>query len=342
MAAYFGLILSVLVLSMLAKTTLPDRARQERVILLWGMLAIFLLLALKKDTVGIDTAGYREQYLLSAETPWLDFDYVYFEEGFLLLMKLFSKAKLPFGVFTGAIYALLCSGYCRFLRKYSQDVTLSLLVVICYQFLVFHLSGLRQTLAMAVCLYAFLALEEGRRFRFFLLTGLAVTFHRSALVFFAVYPIAALRGRRLSWYVYALLTAGAVLLRPLVWWLVNRYLREISPAGIHLGGNLFFLSGMALFLLYTRAATGQNGFFAHMAMAAFLADILLSGSTLQRGSMYFTLFLIPGIPNAIRSYEPRTRLVLQLAMGGFLILLFYTQTLAINQLGILPYRFFWQ
>ena len=28
--------------------------------------------------------------------------------------------------------------------------------------------------------------------------------------------------------------------------------------------------------------------------------------------------------------------------GGFLIVLFYTQTLAINQLSLLPYRFFWQ
>lgn len=353
MGMYLGLIAFVIALSVLVKAGDGNPKRQDSVILFWALLAIFLLLALKGDTVGNDTAGYHTQYLLSAETSWGDFDYVYFEKGYILLMKLFSKTGLPFQGFTAAIYGLLCTAYYFFLRRYSENVTLSLLILIGYQFLVFHISGLRQTLAMAVCLLAFLALDQGRPLLSLGLTALASTFHQSALIFFAVYPIAALRGRRIPAAVMALAGGMLVLLRPVLWRLALLIFRDIDPAtGMDIGGNCLFLAGMALFLNYTAAAFPgseargtircRERFFGQMAAAALVGDLVLSGSPLLRCNLYFTLFLIPGIPNALRRYEPRTRLMGSIAMGGFLILLFYFQTLSVNQLGLIPYRFFWE
>lgn len=346
MTVYLGLIAALILFSLLIKATVPERRRQEKIILFWSMAAVFLLLALKKDTVGIDIPGYEAQFQISAGTAWLDLDYVYFEKGYILLMKLFSKNGLSFRLFTAAIYALLFTGYYRFLLRFSENVTLSVLMLLCYQFLVFHTSALRQTLAMAVCIHAFLALHKGHRLRYFLLTALAVTFHRSALIFFAVYPIFALKGRRLPGIFYFAAGAAAILLRPAVWTLAKRLFPEvIVPEGMVIGGNCLFLLGMAVFLLYTHAVSRsgqQEGFFAHMALAAFFGDLILSGSTLLRSNMLFTLFLLPGIPNAIARYEHRTRLVLQIAFGCFLIALFYHDTLAINQLELLPYAFFWQ
>lgn len=341
MGIYFGLIAFVLILSLLTKAGIRDHRQQERIILLGSMTAIFLLLALKDTSVGNDIPGYCQQYRLARELPWQDFGYVYFEKGFLFLMKLFAKGGLPFQSFTAAVYGLLCVSYYRFLKRYSENATLSVLILICYQFLVFHISGLRQTLAMSVCICAFLVLDRSLLLSL-CLTALAVSCHTSAAIFFAVYPIAALKGQRVSWPGLLLAVLAAVALRPLLWELVDRYLRDLDTAAIQIGGNCLFLGLMALFLNHIRAAFDRfPGFFARMAAAAFAADLMLSGSTLLRGNLFFTLFLIPGIPNAIRCCEPRIRLVLELAMGGFLIFLFYFQTLAINQLGLLPYRFFW-
>lgn len=344
MAVYPGLIFLWVALSVLVKASPLPREKGRRLLLILGISALFLLLALKKDTVGLDTLGYRQQYRIAATVPWDDFDYVYFEKGYIFLMKLFSKSGLPFRCFTGAIYGLLCLGYYRFLRKYSRNVTLSLLILFCYQFLVFHLSGLRQSLAMGLCLCAFLSLEEGHRLRSLGLVLAAALCHRGALAFLAVYPVYALRGRRLPGLVYLLCVPAAMLLRPGLWWLARRVFADVAPsAGMAVGGNLVFLAGMAVFLLYTRAAAGeQDSFFPHMALVALCCDLVLSGSPLLRCNLFFTLFLIPGVPNAISRYEHRTRLVLEVALGLFLILLFYTDTLAINQLGLLPYRFFWQ
>lgn len=345
MGIYLGLIFLLLFLSLLLKAGIRDKKRQEKAILTLSMLSLFLLLSLKSTSVGTDMPGYQAQYELAGAMPFLDFSYVYFEKGYLLLTKLFSKGGVPFSVFTALVYALLFRAYHAFLHRHSQNTTLSVLILICYQFLVFHISGLRQTLAMAMCIWAFLALERSTLMSL-ALTTLAVSFHSSALIFFAIYPISTL-GKRPKPLTLLLLTVPAALcLRPVLWMGISHYLPQIETTGIRLGGNCLFLGLLALFLCFTQSAYPQKArhapFFCRMAVLAFAADLLLSGSTLLRGNLFFTLFLLPGIPNAIRQYPPRVRLLLALAMSGFLIVLFYTQTLAINQLSLLPYRFFWQ
>lgn len=345
MGVYLGLIALLLCLSLLIKAGIRDKKRQECAILTLSMMALFLLLSLKSTWVGTDMPGYRAQYELAGRMPFWDFSYVYFEKGYLLVSKLFSKGGVPFPIFTAAVYALLFRAYHAFLHRYSQNTTLSVLILICYQFLVFHISGLRQTLAMAVCIWAFLVLERSMLLSL-CLTALAASFHTSALIFFAVYPISTLRKRPKPLTMLLLAVPAALCLRPVLWMAVSRYLPQIETTGIRLGGNCLFLGLMALFLCFTQSAYPEGGwqapFFCRMAVLAFAADLLLSGSTLLRGNLFFTLFLLPGIPNAIRRYEPRVRLCLELALGGFLILLFYFQTLSINQLDLLPYRFFWQ
>ncbi len=343
MAVYICLICLWVLLCLGVKLWPLPRDKGERWLLLLGMTALFLLLALKRDTVGLDTLGYRRQYVLAGLMPWQNFDYVYFEKGYLLLTKLFARARLPFRAFTGAVYGLLCLAYYRFLRRHGENVSLSVLMLICYQFLVFHISGLRQTLAMAICLLAFLTLERGEWLWALLLTLAAATCHRGALAFLLVFPVYRWK-RPLRWWAYPLLALSAVLARPLLWQAAGLVFSGLSdPGPIALGGNLLFLGGLAVFLLYTRAASGEgNLFFCHMAFAAFCANLVLSGSTLLRCSLFYTLFLLPEVPNAITRYDRLTRAVLNGALGLFLIVLFYTDTLAINQLGLLPYRFFWE
>lgn len=344
MAFYLGFLGLWLLLCLVVKTSALSRQRGERLLLALGMTALFLLLALKKDTVGLDTLGYRQQYRIAATVDWRDFDYVYFEKGYILLMKLFSKSGLSFRWFTGFVYGLLCLGYYRFLRKHTENAALSLLILFCYQFLVFHISGLRQSLAIGICLFAFLALERGKWRRFLLLTLLAGTCHRGAYAFLPVWPLYQLSRKPLPAWMYCLAPLAAAALRPVLWKGAGLIFSDIpQPGGIALGGNLLFLAGMASFLLYTRLVSGEGAlFFAHMALAALCADLVLSGSALLRCNLFYTLFLLPGIPNAISRYERRTRLVLTAALGIFLVVLFYGDTLSINQLGLLPYRFFWE
>lgn len=352
MTVYLILIAGILLLPVLADRLLPQEKR-ERFILDVGMAALFLLLALKKDTVGTDISGYRQQYILSAGMPWQDISYVYFEAGFIQLMKLFSKLGLDFQIFTAFIYGICCSAYREFIRRYSPNVTLSLLIFVCYQFLVFQVSGLRQALAMALCIWAYLTADGkwGSQWLRFLsaavLILLAATVHRSALLAFGVLAILFWRPQHLHWAWLVILLAAAVFLRAPIHRLIQYLSADAVDGGqITLGGNFIFLLAMTVFALlgyYNRekAAPFYPATVAVM-MLAVAAQILFSGSPLLRSAMYLTVFLIPGLPMALKRFDGALEILGTWLLGLFLVWLFWHDTLQINQLKLCPYLFFWQ
>ena len=255
MAIYIILIAYILALSVFLSRFVADEKKSERIILQLGMFAIFLLLALKKETVGIDIIGYKEQYILSAAVPWANTSYVYFEPGYIQLMKIFSKLGLDFQFFAAVIYAVCCSAYYRFIKRYSKNVALSLLIFICYQFLVFYTSGLRQALAMAICIYAYLLLDSkwGKIWHRYalsmLLVVLAATIHRSALLFFVVVLFHGWNSQKVHWVLLSVGIAVSVFARSQLLWIITALFGEIKMSGgITLGGNMIFLMGLILFL----------------------------------------------------------------------------------------------
>lgn len=355
MAIYIILIAYILALSVFLSRFVADEKKSERIILQLGMFAIFLLLALKKETVGIDIVGYKEQYILSAAVPWANTSYVYFEPGYIQLMKFFSKLGLDFQFFAAVIYAVCCSAYYRFIKRYSRNTALSLLIFICYQFLVFYTSGLRQALAMAICIYAYLLLDSkwGKGWQRYaasvLMVILAATVHRSALLFLVVLMLHGWCSQKVHWVLMTLGLAVSVAVRSQVFWIIKSLLGEIRVSGgITLGGNMIFLMGLTLFCVvayYQRRNKDPEPFqtvSTNVLMMAVIAQIVFSGSTLLRSAMYLTMFLIPGLPCALKCYERRIEYLLTWFLGLFLIVLFWTDTLSINQLNLCPYRFFWQ
>lgn len=357
MAAYLLLIAYLLLLPIVSAFFIRDNRKRQHFILWMGMMAIFLLLALKKETVGSDILGYKREYLHSMNMSWRNTGYIYFEAGFIQLMKVFSKLQIPFQVFTAMIYAVCCNAYYRFIKKYSANTALSLLIFVCYQFFVFHISGLRQSLAMAICIYGFLLYDSAWQRRWIRLVAaiaivlLAAMVHQSAVLFLTVLAFIQWKPNKVHWMVMLAVIAASVFMRPLVLRFINLLFgRSFLSSRISLGGNFIFLLGLSVFCVIAnyqkKAQTQAAGKFFPIAtnvlMMAVAAQLLLSGSSLLRGSMYLTLFLIPGIPCALKCFDRRTELLLSWALSLFFIALFWIDTLSINQLDLCPYLFFWQ
>lgn len=359
METYFLLILVEFALALFIKLTVSNKTKQEQWIARLGMFLIFLLLALKKETVGNDIEGYRRQYELAAIMPWTDFDYVYFENGYILLTKIFSKLGISFQAFTMFLYALLCHSVTLLIRKFSPHATLSILIFICYNFLVFSISGLRQTLAMALCIYAFLlCIRYTKKTTCFaiILNLIAVDIHESAIVFFAVLAAVLLMNRKVTVSAWITLTAAVFVFRPVIWIIVSFfYSKNITAFSI--SGTFIFLAGMVFFTAFTyyyyprkrivlKMKSGidfhYDAFLVRASCLSLMCYIMFTGGTLLRSNMFFTMLLIPGIPISTAKYEYRTKFLLNIAMAGFLIWLFYEYFLKVNMLNMYPYFFFWQ
>jgi hypothetical protein len=342
--------------SYLCSRLIPDQQKREQTVLRIGMFLIFLLLALKKETVGVDIMGYMQEYEASAAVAWSNTSYVYFEWGYIQLMKLFSKMGLSFQVFTILIYAFSMYAYYRFIQRYSQNTTMSLLIFVCYQFLVFYISGLRQALAMAICICAFLLLDSQRGKKWqrvlgaFLVVWVAASIHQSAWLFLFVILITLVKPEQVHWAALSLVLIASVFMRPLVLRLINMLIGRVNlESGITLGGNFLFLLGLMLLCTlgnYQHGQSQEEDRFLPIAtnamIMAVIAQVLFSGSSLLRSSMYMTLFMIPGLPCALKRFERRLEITLTYFLSLFLIVLFLTDTLIPNQLGLCPYLFFWQ
>lgn len=363
MGIYIGLIIFILFLPIMVQPFYKTSEKRRNAIAFWGMLAIFLVLALKGDTVGYDIAGYKEQYIVSAKKAWDDVDYVYFEPGYITLTKIFSKAGVSFQLFMAFVYALACSSIYFFVKKYSKSPAISILIFICYQFFVFYVSGVRQTIAMSLCLIAYMVSQCKAKRVFFislLINIVAISIHTSAIIFFVVLIFSLVKSKKINIVFWIFLILASIVFRPLVWELVNEFFREVDVnTEMLLAGNFIFLCCIGLFMYFvnpksnilqinlkSNSATDeeekQNVFFTRMIFVSICTHILFSGHTLLRSAMYPMMFIIPGLPNTTRRLESKFRLIAEYAMVVFFIALFYLETLASNQLGICPYIFFWE
>lgn len=362
MGIYIVLIIYILFLPLLVDPFCKTAEKKRNAIVFLGMTAIFLILALKGD-VGSDISGYMEQYYISGKKSWFDIDYVYFEPGYITLTKIFAKAGASFQTFMIFVYALACSSMFFFVKKYSKNPTVSLIIFICYQFFVFYISGVRQTIAMSLCLISYMVFQKRKLWAYilsFLIVFLAMSIHTSAIVFLVVLVFSFVKSKKINPAFYVVAIVSSVVIRPIVWKLVDMFFRHVDVATeMRLAGNFVFLCGIALFMYFVNVDNNvfninlkynkvsddeekDNVFFTKMILVTICANLIFSGHSLLRAAMYPMMFIIPGLPNSTSRLEPKFRWLLDYLFVVFFVALFYFETLEPNQLELCPYVFFWE
>lgn len=366
MTIYFCLIGYILLLPVFFNLIKPDAACKQKKIAFWGMFGIFLVLALKSPSVGVDIAGYREQYYLAETMPWNDFGYVYFETGYILLEKIFSKLNVSFQLFTVILYSFSAFSWYKLISKYSTDSCLSMLFMICYQFFALSVSGLRQVVAMAICVFAFILFDRFDFKGIFFGSVLAVSaifVHRSAYVFviIVIAIIVSKKIKKLGIINVALLLGGAFLFRNALWSFIDAVLKKLDVgSSVSLGGAFLLQSAMFVFSLFTffyyykdDRVSGmklvavdniayEDALALRLSLYSLFVYILLSGGVILRSSMYVMMFVVTLFPRMIAKYNRKNRMIINLILVVILIYIFYSQTLSVNQFEICPYKFFWE
>ena len=342
-----------------------DYAMRRKMIAFFCMFAVFLLLSLKAPSVGSDIWGYKQAYELARSQQWSSWDYIYYEKGYIFLNKLFSRLGVSFQLFTAILYAFTCFAWYKIIKKHSTNPAMTVLIFVCYQFLVFSISALRQTLSMAICIFAFLELEKDtlRSFLFsIVLSFCAYSVHTGALAFIAIIVAWLLsKNKKTMGLLETILTLIAgIVLRTSIQSIVKK---EFGKSGFNLSfitsGNFWLIVFIFIFIYYTYyltvSGTSKNiysqlseedsvmcTFSVRISLYCILGQILFSGNTVLRSVMYITLFIAVFLPSFIDRYSYKSRTIIYVLFGAFLIALFIAQTLLPNQFQILPYKFYWE
>lgn len=170
----------------------------------WLMIAalpMFALIALRGRYMGADTSVYLKFFDEIINTPWnrilIVNDATYeFEPGFVIFEKLVScitKSSEVYQVIYSSIYFLAVVSFANQLDKGSFSFLYFFATMGTYTFM---FTGVRQCLAMSICLFSYSFIKKRKLIPFLLLLILAFTFHKSAILFIAAYFI---YNRKIGW-----------------------------------------------------------------------------------------------------------------------------------------------
>ena len=349
-----------------SKNDSKDTSVRSNRILFVLFVLIFLICALRSTSVGRDIPGYEKVYKWTKDISWDNYNYVYFENGYIFLMKICSAIGMSFQGFMAVCYVIILAPLYYMIKRYSKDKVLSVIIFICYMFFDFALTGLRQAISMSIAILGFMVLTSKSKWKwlyYIIIIFVASLFHKGAYICFLIIPFLIVKD--IVFYT-AWITVGAgislVLRRYLFVTIKNFFEKDTFTvnAGLYIGFNLIMLVVLAaLFLvaqIYTkwrRASIKEtwrtadsdesDDLFLKIFMLSIVIALFFGDETSARSYMYYNqamIVLLPNINNKL--FDNRSKFI----NGFILIILFMSffvwNTLLGSNFDITPYKFFWQ
>lgn len=154
-----------------------------------ALLPFFSLLGFKSYSVGTDTFNYINMFWAA---KYGSFETIYgrLEIGYKICIQLLGKSGLS-AQFQFIFVALLISiSLGSFSKKWSSKPILVIFFYITLGLYSFNLTAIRQSIAMAICLFSFRYIYEKKIIYYLLIILIAMTFHKSAIFFAPAYFVA--------------------------------------------------------------------------------------------------------------------------------------------------------
>lgn len=364
MSIYLVIVAATLVLGVL----MPQSGKNRKYYIIL-MTAIHLFVsAFRYNHLTGDLMKYHYEFNTMASYGWFSEEVLHEgrNSGFYLLMKLINT--LTNGNFQALliVISILISvvlGYVVW--KYSPAPWMSFLIWNCMGFYIFGLTSIKQALAMAFVMLAFIGITEKKPVLFLAMIALAGFIHVPALVFLPAYWFTQRHVTRNTVFFYLLL--GAVLYvfkNQFVEFIRSFYYEddEIFIFSGELGSRFIMLLGFTLFSLLLTGLQNRDyeKLFHLMAIATILQMLSGFDNIFTRLTDYYFQFSILYLPmvfypcdskpqrslvRPILPFNERSMRVFGILIAAFIIWFYYTYNININIASTvdnyLNFRFMW-
>ena len=193
---HYSIVLSVILLLTLffsAFKSMNDDNKRTYVVLTLGFLAFLTMF--HSINVGNDTPMYTNRFIMISETNDLlqEIKNTSMEPGFITYCFIISRFTRESQVLFTISGLIIYYSLGRVIYNNCEAPGLVIVCLVTMQFFDMYISGLRQTLALAILLFSYKYIKEKRLFPFALIVLLATTFHYTSLLFIVAYPVAHIR-----------------------------------------------------------------------------------------------------------------------------------------------------
>ncbi|MEG1616666.1 MAG: EpsG family protein [Bacteroidales bacterium] len=302
-------------------------------------LFLFILIGCRDNMVGPDTESYIDYFLQLSQCSLMNLknDSIFIKEPLFALYTwclCFVSSEYWFYLLVSSIFPVVA--IYRTLKIYNKsgvDNFISILTLFVLGIASFFMSGMRQTMAMSIVLYAYPTFCNRENIKFIIFVVIASLFHNSAILF-------------LLCYVARYMTLDY---KNLVYVIVAAFMGTVVSQGdIQHYVSLIFSDRFSIYGDYHTETLSYSGFFIQLFLFSFcyafrnnlkdneshvIMNIVTFGLIFQafstvlaemfRLSMYFSLFYIILIPRAINC-NTKFRSMLKIAFVSiFLVYLFF-------------------
>lgn len=363
---YWLIILLMLLLNRLNKYTIDFGISKKRkssgkkiYIIIIGI--IFVLMAsLRSTEVGIDTNMYHTLFLYaksmnSLSTAFSSWQLGSVEPGFIILLY-YSSHYLNWQIMLTILAIISIVPVLYVIYKYSSDYWMSLFLYIAFGYFSFSMNGIRQAVAIGICMIAYCFSRKKKLFPFLICIAIAMTFHRSAILFLPVYWLGKLRiERKIYQILYFVVLAFMFVLRTPIYNFINQFSRQSFSVNDNAGGVRMFLfmvaSIIAMYIFgnnfIQKNKKNENlvienrAIYCMYTLASLMWPVASLNGELFRSYYYFHIFIILCFPNFLQTLNKKNRFFFGLIF--ILIGCYNLQFYIINgNLKYSPYYFFWQ
>lgn len=320
---------------------------------------VFLVVGLRHETMGVDLlagsdyagyTGYLYSYdKIGAKSWWqaitLD-SYLNYERGYIIFNKLIHF--LSWG--NRQVFLIVCAALSLFpvafiFHKKSESPVFSFMIYLGLPMFLLVFSGLRQAIAIGICAFALLMVQNKKPIPFVLLVVLAAQFHYSAWIFLIAYPAYYLRLNFPLRITTAFLIPAVFLLRQPLFSVLSLLLKADAAADDNNSITLFIVFFAIYFfcIIFMDDSKEQNGLLNLFFLACVCQAFAGVYSTAMRVGYYFMIALPLLLPLTVRGTKSKKdgRLITIVITACFVVFALYTFSQP-SFAGTNPYHFFWE
>ena len=320
-------------------------------------IAVLTLIAgLRNITVGIDTKSYVYYFEHYGKMNWqklfrnISGDSEFNSWFILKIIYLLSGGNST--VLFIVVATIMSAALFFLIKNYSDDPFISIIMFVSIGYFHFSMSGMRQTLALAIVIFSYKYVRDRKLLKFLLVLLIAYLFHNSAIIFLIAYPVARLRLGVKHIFIFVSSVAALSFASPFVQWFIFNFLRwerftlyESGRASLNLSGFFVHLV-IFLFCLYYYNRIIKNdardlSYFNIMFIGLIFLLMTPIMAEFFRIAYYFNIYGIILLTKALKS-ETNPRFKTFIYSGVTTVFLAYYLFFGYRYAGCVPYRFFWE
>jgi hypothetical protein len=265
------------------------------------------------------------------------------DPGYAVFEKFIQLFTINYQIYLIIIAIIFTGTLGVFVYRNSREPLISFFIYSCLFYSFYAITGHRQTIATAlIVLIGYEFIKQKRLIPFLLISLVAFTIHKSAIIFIPFYFIANQRITRKYLITILVIGTGLLLMGKLFYAPIAKFIGYESFIGNEIGGTgtialmMVFLAAIAFWRMKIILKNNSQSvhFFNALIMALFFTLMTLENQSFMRAQQYYSLFIMLLVPEMILSFQKRERIfALFIASAALLILFIRTNP---------QYLFFWQ